>query len=106
MTTVPATDEEGDSGEETTFGNTQCSTAGHETSIVLGDTQKSSADGPSDHDARNPERWAKALHGHVGGDLGSNIEWKEYGEAVVVLKSLLIEVEILLQGVQAIATLC
>jgi hypothetical protein len=101
VTTIPRADEKRYAWEETTLGNAQGGTAGHQTSIVLGDTEKSSADGPGNHDARDPEGRAEALHGHVGGNLGGDIERKEDGETVIVLKSLLAEVEVVLQSVEA-----
>jgi hypothetical protein len=77
VTLVPEGDVVSDTGEETTLSETESHTTGKEPCEVVGDTHEGGADGPGDHDGRNPDGGAEALHGHVGGDLGSDIEGEE-----------------------------
>jgi hypothetical protein len=77
VTLVPEGDVVSDTGEETTLSETESHTTGEEPSEVVGDTHEGGAESPGDHDRRNPDGGTEALHGHVGGDLGSDIKGEE-----------------------------
>jgi len=78
---IPESDVVGDTGEETTLSETKSHASCKETTKVVGDTHESCDDGPGDHDAGNPDGGTEALHGHVGGDLGCDVEGEEDGDS-------------------------
>jgi hypothetical protein len=47
---------------------------------------------PEEHNEREPDGRSSTLHHHVGGNLGSDIEGKKDGKAVIVLKTMELEV--------------
>jgi hypothetical protein len=101
MTPIPHCNVVCDTGEETALSNAESSTADHQASVVLGHTKESGADGPGNHNARDPDRGAEPLHGHVAGDLSSNIKGEEDGQRIIVLQLDLAEAKVSLQSVEA-----
>lgn len=85
MSLIPESDVVSDTGEETTLSETESHASGEKTTKVIGDTHKGCDDGPGDHDAGNPDGGTEALHGHVGGDLGCDVEGEEDGDGDIVI---------------------
>ena len=81
VTLVPHGDVVGNSGEETTLGETQCATCGDETGKVGDKTHAHAAYTPGDHDGWDPDRGAEALHGQIRRDFCRHIEGEKDGHS-------------------------
>jgi hypothetical protein len=76
----------GDAGEETTLSQTKSASHGEKSLVVLDHTQANGHDTPDNHDAGNPDAGTPALHGHVGGNLSSDIEGEEDGHGNLTIE--------------------
>jgi hypothetical protein len=77
---VPHGDVVGDAGEETALGEPEQAAHGEQPAKGLDDAEHDGHEAPDDHDAGDPDGGPKALHGHVGGDLGDDVKGKEDGD--------------------------
>ena len=105
MATIPHGNVISDTWEESTLSDTQEDAGCYEATEVLNETHADHDNSPCKHDDSEPDGWAEALHGHVGWNLGSDVEWEENSEGDIVVQVL--HFEILLKRIEtSISDVC
>ena len=98
MATIPHSNVVSDTWKESTLSDTKENAGCDEATEVLDETHADHDNSPCKHDNCEPDGWAEALHGHVGWNLGSDVEWEEDSEGDIVVQVL--HLEVLLEGVE------